>query len=430
MRAGSRRRPSRLSLVLSAGVTDSVGLAFGWTVFLLAVTERDGYDVATTQSAAALVGVAVSGPVSARLAGRLSPRDLLRVLAVAEGVCRVGLFGLFWVQAPSAVLALLVAVMNVLAWSAFAAMRTEVSRAQDGPGAARARADGGAGRLLTMYAVAILSSEALATGLASLVLDSAPSGPVLAAVATAYGLTLLPQWVVGTYAPRGRPRGGAGRTSWRLVAAPCWIGGLVFFLAAAPALAATVLAYEAYGTSGVAVSAVAFAAGSFAAARVQAVVGRWQPTAVSAFALGALLVGGWSLAGLGLAGLAVAQALAGTAQCALEGDLDARIVSRAGAQRSTSALAMASSSRALGGALAVWFLPYLAGVVPLYPLCGAVGGALAVASLVARVTRPRSSGPLPRIPAARTPLPLETGVPSRAVTVVPARPGAPQLPVN
>ena len=97
MRTDSRRRPfrrpSRLSLVLSAGVTDSVGLAFGWTVFLLAVTERDGYDVATTQSAAALVGVAVSGPVSARLAGWLSPRDLLRVLAVAEGVCRVGLFG-------------------------------------------------------------------------------------------------------------------------------------------------------------------------------------------------------------------------------------------------------------------------------------------------------------------------------------------------
>ena len=195
----------------------------------------------------------------------------------------------------------------------------------------------------------------------------------------------------------------------------------MFFLAAAPALAATVLAYEAYGTSGVVVSAVAFAAGSLAAARVQAVVGRWQPTAMSAFALGALLVGGWSLAGLGLAGLAVAQALAGMAQCALEGDLDARIVDRAGAERSTSALAMASSSRALGGALAVWLLPYLAGVVPLYPVCGAVGGALACASLVTLATRRRGTPPIARIPAARTPLPLETGVPSRAVTVVPVR---------
>src|SRR4051794_15060197 len=114
---GSLRRPSRLSLVLSAGIVDSVGLAFGWTVFLLAVTERDGYRVATTQYAAALVGVAISGPVSARLSLRFSPRDLLRLLAVVEGACRVGLFGLFWLHAPSPVLAALVMVMNVLAWS-------------------------------------------------------------------------------------------------------------------------------------------------------------------------------------------------------------------------------------------------------------------------------------------------------------------------
>jgi hypothetical protein len=407
------RRPSRLSLVLSAGVVDSVGLAFGWTVFLLAVTERDGLDAATAQSAAALAGVAVSAPVSARLAAWLAPRDLLRVLAVAEGLCRVGLFGLFWADVPSGVMALLVGVMNVLAWSAFAAMRTEVSRARDGvdDGATGSAADGGAGRLLTMYAVAILSSEALATGLASLVLDAAPSGPLLAAVAVSYGLTLVPQWIVGVYAPRSRPHAGAGRTPWRLVAVPCGAGGLVFLLAAAPALAATVLAYEAYGRPGVVVSAVAFAAGSFAAARVQAVVGRRPSTVAASCALGAVLVGGWSLAGLGLAGLAVAQACAGVAQCALEGDLDARIVARAGAARSTSALALASSSRALGGALAVWALPYVVGHVPLHPLCGVVAAVLALAGLAAGLLgrrRAASAVPAPAVPVARRPLPVES----------------------
>jgi hypothetical protein len=378
-------------LVLSAGVTDSVGLAFGWTVFLLAVTERDGFAVASHLTAAALAGVALSGPVSARLTARLSPRDLLRGLAVAEGVCRVGVFGLFWLQAPVAVTALVVVLLNVLAWSAFAAMRTEVSRAQgtgDGSGAG-----GPAGRLLTLYAVAILASEALAAGGASLLLDSAPPTPVLVAVAAVYGLALAPQWVVGSFAPAARPAATGHRTDWRAVAAPCAIGGVVFLLASAPALLALVLAYEEYGTAGVVVSAVAFAGCSLGAARVQARVGLWPSTTTAACALGAVLVGGWSLAGLGLVGLAVAQGCAGVAQCALEGDLDARVVARTGAAASTSALALASSSRAVGGALAVWLLPHLLGLVSLAWLCGVVAAALAAAALCAHALRGRTPSP-------------------------------------
>jgi hypothetical protein len=419
--------------VLSAGVVDSVGLAFGWTVFLLAVTERDGYAAATAQYAAGLVGVAVSGLVSARLARRLSPRDLLRVLAVAEGICRVGVFGLFWLNAPAAVLAALVAVMNVLAWSAFAAMRTEMSRAQDegaaGGGGVRGGVrggDGGAGRLLTLYAVAILSSEALATGLASVVLSAAPPTPVLAVVATVYGLALVPQWLVATGAPRDRPPA-ARRTPWRVVALPCGLGGVVFLLAGAPALAATVLAYDLYGRDGVLVSAVAFAAGAMGASRVQGVVGRWQPPATPAFALGALLVGGWAVSGAGLVGLALAQACAGVAQCALEGDLDARTVARSGPATATSALALASSSRALGGALAVYLLPVVADDVSMALLCSLAAGALAVAAVVSLVARGgRRTAPAPGgavgvagVPAARRPPPAETGGQARAVTVVP-----------
>jgi len=396
-----RRRPSRLPLLLSAGAVDSVGLAFGWTVFLLAVAAQEGPDAAIAQYAAALVGVAASGPVSARLARRLSPRDLLRLLAVGEGACRVGLFGLFLGHAPVLALAVLVAVMNVLAWCGFAAMRTEVSRVQ---GAADATgepgADGAAGRLLTLYAVAILSSEALATALASVVLSPAPPAPVLAVVATVYGMTLVPQWVVGTYAPRGRPPASSGRASWRVVAVPCGVGGVVFLLAAAPALAATVLAFERYGRAGVLVSAVSFAVGAAGAARVQAAVGRWRLTAAPAFALGAVMVGGWALSGTGLAGLAVAQVCAGVAQCALEGDLDARTVARTGPAASTSALALSSSSRALGGALAVFLLPAATDAVSLPVLCGATACGLALAAaacvlaparLVARVPRQRSA---------------------------------------
>jgi hypothetical protein len=135
------------------------------------------------------------------------------------------------------------------------------------------------------------------------------------------------------------------------------------------------------------------------------------------------MVGGWALSGAGLVGLAVAQALAGLAQCALEGDLDARIVARAGAERSTSALALASSSRALGGALAVWLLPYVVAGVALPKACLVSAGLLAIGALVTFALRaePHSPAgrPRPRVPAVRLPLPLETAAPSREATIQP-----------
>ena len=108
--------------------------------------------------------------------------------------------------------------------------------------------------------------------------------------------------------------------------------------------------------------------------------GHGFPAAGPAFALGAVMVGGWALSGAGLAGLAVAQVCAGVGQCALEGDLDARTVARTGPAASTSALALASSSRALGGALAVYLLPAATAAVPLPALCLATAGLLALAA--------------------------------------------------
>jgi hypothetical protein len=390
-----------LRKMLAAGITDSTGLAFGWTVFLLVVTDRGGLDAAAVQSAAMLTGVALSAPFSAWLSSKLSASILLRALAVAEGCCRLGIFVLLWVAVDTRLIAPLVVVMNVLAWCAFAAMRAQVSKAE--PAADR-------GRSLTWYAVAIAASEALAAAAASLLLVTTPPPAVMAAVAVGYALSLAPQWWVGLHAGpetgdsaaerpvlslrRARPR--PERFSWsrlplRTLAVPCGVGAGVFFLAAGPVLLATVLAYERYGSEGVVVSAVAFASCSLAAARVQSVVGRWRPGALPAFTLGAVMIGGWSLSGHGLIWLALAQGCAGVAQCSLEGDLDARTLARLSKARAlaaglltegerTTALAFASSSRALGGALAVASLPLLIDRSSLAALCAVAATALLLAA--------------------------------------------------
>jgi hypothetical protein len=170
-----------------------------------------------------------------------------------------------------------------------------------------------------------------------------------------------------------------------MVLAPAGLGAAVFLLAGAPALLATVLAYELYGSRGVVVSALAFTTCSLAATRLQAVLSGWRPPALPLLVLGALLVGGWSMSGHGLIGLAFAQGCAGLAQCTLEGELDSRIVSRSPAGAATAGLAFASSSRALGGAVAVALLPILlqrtSATVPLVTAVLGAGLLLAAAAL-------------------------------------------------
>jgi hypothetical protein len=378
-RHSGRTRPLPLGVMLAAGITDSTGLAFGWTVFLLVVTSRAGLSGAALQSAAMLAGIALSAPFSAWLSSRLSSRDLLRLLAVAEGCCRLGLFLLLWADVDVHLIALLVALTNVLAWTGFAAMRSEVSRAEE---------TAGRGRLLTWYAVAIAASEAMAAAAASVLLVTSPPPVVMATVALVYTLSLTPQWLVGTHADAARQprvREGERRLPFRRLSVPWGVGAGVYVLAAGPALLATVLAYQRYGAVGVVVSAVAFAGCSLGATQVQAVVGRWQPTALSAFTLAAVMVAGWSQADRSLIWLAVAQGCAGVAQCSLEGDLDARTMARlptsAPAGVRTTALAFASSSRALGGALAVGVLPTLIDRASLTQICSVSAVLLTVGAL-------------------------------------------------
>ena len=364
-------RPLRLGQLLASGVIDSTGLAFGWTIVLLVVTDRGGLGAGALMSAAMLVGIALSAPCSAWLSARLSPRDLLRILAVAEGACRLGVFGMLWLRADTRLMALVVVAMNALAWSAFAAMRAEVARAEE---------EADSGRSLTWYAVAIASSEALAAGAAALLLDRTPPTAVLAVVTGYYVLSLAPQWWVGSHADPGRHPRSARLTQVRMVIAPAGLGALVFLLAGAPALLATVLAYELYGSTGVVVSAVAFTVCSLAAARLQASLGGWRPPALPLLVLGALMVGGWSMSGHSLIGLAIAQGCAGLGQCTLEGELDSRIVSRLPVGAATAGLAFASSSRALGGAVSVALLPSLVLHTSLPVLTGALAGALLLAA--------------------------------------------------
>lgn len=361
-----------LRQLLASGVIDSTGLAFGWTIILLVVADRGGLGAAALMSAAMLVGIALSAPLSVWLSARLSPQDLLRILAVAEGACRLAIFGLLWQHADLRLMAAVVVGMNALAWSAFAAMRAEVSRVEEATDS---------GRSLTWYAVAIASSEALAAGLAALVLDRAPSDGVMALVTAAYVLSLAPQWWVGSRADPVRQPQAAGLIQLRVMIAPAGFGAGVFLFAGAPALLATVLAYELYGSRGVVVSAVAFTAGSLGATRVQARLGGWRPPALPLLVLGALMVGGWTMSGHSLIGLAIAQGCAGLAQCTLEGELDSRIVSRLPAAAvPTAGLAFASSSRALGGALSVALLPVLVRDTSLPVVTGVIAGALLLAA--------------------------------------------------
>jgi hypothetical protein len=73
--------------------------------------------------------------------------------------------------------------------------------------------------------------------------------------------------------------------------------------------------------------------------------------------------------------------LSGLAQCSLEGDLDARVVARLGPRTATAGLALASSSRALGGALSVAALPALLVHVSLSAVCATAAGLLLVAGV-------------------------------------------------
>jgi hypothetical protein len=371
---------TRLRRLIATALVDSFGLSLGWTVFSLQVVRDHGLAGLGLCNAAMLCGVALSAPVAARLSTHLDGRALLRVTAATEAGLRIGTFVLLLAGAPLAAVALAVAASNVVAWTGYAGMRAEVAAA-DPRGAA-----------MTWYMVAVAAIEAAGTATAAL-LPTGPAQPVsgglLVAVVAVYGACLFPTWLVagGARVPRAprrtrpaglgwparfpRPPGGSrpvglrwpagfprppGR--WRptpLLAS----GGLVMLLGSGPTLLAVGLAAELHGTRWVAGSALAFALGSLVAPLAVAHLERRAvPPSVAWPALGVGMVAGWAFAASNPAALLAAQLLSGMCMSALEGDMDARVASRAHSPRGvTAGLANAAALRAFGSAAAVAIAP-------------------------------------------------------------------------
>ena len=382
---------TRLRRLIGTALVDSFGLSLGWTVFSLYVVGRHGLAGLGLCNAAMLVGVALSAPVAARLSVRLDGRALLRVTCVTESVLRVGTFALLLAGAPPVVVAVAVAASNVVAWTGYAGMRAEVAAA-DPRGAA-----------MTWYMVAVAAIEAAGTATAAL-LPTGPaglvSGGLLVAVIAGYGTCLVPTWLVAggalvkRAAPLPRP-GGLRRVlrGGRLLpnGPPDGLlafGGMVMLLGSGPTLLAVGLAAELHGTRWVAGSALAFAAGSLLAPLVVArLERRTLPPAIAWPALGIGMAGGWAFAAWSPAALLAAQLLSGMCMSALEGDMDARVATKAASPRGvTAGLATAAALRAFGSAAAVAMAPRVIGEAGIGWLAAALA-ALAVLRLVRRWSR-------------------------------------------
>jgi hypothetical protein len=418
----------RLQGLLAAGLIDSSGLAFGWTVFTLAVTARQGLSAAAAYQAAMLAGVALSAPFTRWVTARVDGRPLLRSLAISEGMCRAAVLLLFLGLAPRPVVAAVVVVMNVLAWTGYAAMRAEVTAVESGSAA------------LTSYALCIASAEALAAAGAAWLINPSHRGAVAFTVPL-YALSLIPQWwaarsarvvhhsptPIVEYTERNTPShsatlpGGARffrRLHHRWPGTGAWTGGgLVMVGASGPALLATVLAYQRYGRRGVAVSALALTSGALISPHLSARLDRLATTAATIVRpnilwplLGAGMIAGWVLAEASIAGLVLAQTMAGMAQTTFEGTMDHHCVRNGNAARATTSLSKASASRALGGAAAVALLPAILHHISLSLVAGTAAGILVLAAGIAvlqrrpsQPTSPPSPSHLPNQPYALKP---------------------------
>ena len=377
---------TRLRRLIATALVDSFGLSLGWTVFSLHVTASRGLAGLGLCNAAMLVGVALSAPVAARLSARLDGRELLRLTCVTEAGLRVGTFALLLAGAPLVAVAVAVAASNVVAWTGYAGMRAEVAAADR------------RGSAMTWYMVAVAAIEAAGTATAAL-LPVGPgglvSGGLLVAVIAGYGACLLPTWLVAggalvARAARPRTAGLRGVLAGRrllpngppngLLAS----GSLVMLLGSGPTLLAVGLAAQLHGTRWVAGSALAFAAGSllapFLVARLER---RTLPPAIAWPALGVGMVGGWAFAAWSPLALLAAQLLSGMCMSALEGDMDARVATKATTPgRATAGLATAAALRAFGSAAAVAMAPRVVAEAGIGWLAGALGIGLATLAVL------------------------------------------------
>jgi plastocyanin len=348
-------RSARLAHLLTAGLVDSFGMTFGWTVFSLLLLRRGGLVAVGVCNAAMLVGVALSAPATAWLSRRLDTRGLLRSTSAVEALLRVGSFLLLLAGFPVAVLAVVAMVMYAAGLAGYAGMRAEVSVASH---------PGRGGATMTLFVVGVMAAEAAGVaGAALLAGDPLGSGDwQLAVIVAGYGASQLPTYMVARGARAGRaPRRAPGRAS-RPGWPPLLAGALIMLLGSGPALLAVGLTAELHGTRWVAGAALAFTAGTLLAPWAVAGSDRLRlPTTVIWPAWGAGMLLGWCFAPSGVGGLLVAQALAGLCIAAFEGGMDAHVAARDAGEHLMGSLAASEAVRALGSAGAVATLPLLVG---------------------------------------------------------------------
>jgi hypothetical protein len=346
---GHRRR--RLDRLVAAGLIDSFGLALGWTVFLLHAVAAHGLGTAAAYSAAMLVGIALSAPFAGLVAARLDGRRLLRSTAVAEAALRGGVFALLLLGLPVPVLAVLVVVTNVVAWTGYAGMRAEIAAESEGRRRTRA---------LTWYAGGIAAIEAAGAAVAALLPvgpEGTVTGPLLAVVVAVYVIVLLPTFLVGRSSRVGISVRARGHFPL-LRCVPMFTGAFaVMLLASGPAFLFVALTAELHGRMWVAPAAVAFTAGALIAPVVVAALERRRFPAPALWPLlGVGMIGGWSVAGWSVGGLLFAQFLSGVFMTSLEGTIDARVAETV-PEQVTAGMAWAGAVRALGSAAAVALAP-------------------------------------------------------------------------
>lgn len=367
----SGRTGRSLGRLMLAGWIDSVCLSFAWTLLILEVLNRHGLRAAGLAGAAMLVGIALSAPVASHLSGHLGGRQLLRTAAGAEAVLRVGVFVLLFLDVGIWVLAACVVVMNVTAWTGYAAMRAEVAALAPGPSA------------LTLYGTGVAAVEALGAAGAALLPASILHRPsvTVVCIVVGYVLALVPTVVVArgsTIEPVRTLRHGGVRPRPSL---PLVAGVLLMAAASAPTLLAVPLAAEMHGRSSVAAAAVAFTVGSLTAPYVAGLVHRRTANGPLAWILCATgMVVLWPLAPMSIAMLCAAQVLSGQFMTTLEGLLDATTAAQARGSV-TGALARGTAGRAFGSAAGTAALPF--GLVAVG--VSAVTGTLALVLLAAAI---------------------------------------------